>query len=240
MNPKDVINILISMKTHEKEEAVEKLMERLELLEESEFQEKFQEILEQIGNSEEAVKKVLSEKIKSMLRDEQKYPINEMFTYGVSRNSIHLHLPGSLEQMMNEIGRHKTIDTVNLYLLDAIGKVAQMWNDGFYRFKGTDNIYMNSPILIGPELLFLEEFGFKTQIYNKKQLKSEEFLEKNPEARLAKAKHGVDKNVGTAVISINKISTPEWQTKKRETIQEFNQKGIFMQEDDRTGGMPEQ
>lgn len=236
MNKKDVKNMLISMRTPQNEEAVNNLLGKIDLMEES----KIQEIIAQLGGSEEAVRKELSERIDKMLRNEQKYPINDMFTYGVSGNSIHLHLPGNLEHMMSKIGASKTVDTVNLYLLDAIEKIAQMRADGFYRFQGRDSIYMISPVLLRRELTFLEGLDFKTQTYKKEELSDSKFLEEHPEARLANAIFGASRKVGTALIEIDKITTPEWQAKKEEVVQKFSKKGITMGENHRTGGTPEQ
>lgn len=236
MNKKDVKNMLISMRTHENEAAVNNLLARIDIIEESKIQEK----LEQLGGTEEAVRQELSRMIVKSLTNEQKYPINEMFTYGISGNSIHLHLPGKLYGMLEALGPSKTIDTVNLYLLDAIEKIAQMRQNGFYRFQGTDSIYMISPVLRRKELEFLEKLDFQTHAYTKKQLTSNEFLQSCSEARLASTIFGTSSKVGTATIEIEKITTPEWQAKKEEALQEFSKKGITMNENYIKGEAPTQ
>ena len=58
------------------------------------------------------------------------------------------------------------MDTVNLHLLDAIDKIKQLRDNGFYRFQGKDSIYMISPIR--REMKFLDSMDFKTQSYRKK------------------------------------------------------------------------
>lgn len=237
MDKRDVKNILISMRTRQNEAAVNNLLGKIDLMEESQFQ----AMLQQLGNSKEAIQEELAKRIEKMLRNDDKYPINEMFTYGISGSSIHLHLPGNLTHMMSKMGISKTMDTVNLHLLDAIEKIAQMRQEGYYRFQGSESIYMISPILLRRELTFLEGLDFNTQIYKKEQLRDSKFLEEHPEARLANTIFGADKKVGTALIDINKITTPEWQEKKEKLIKEFNQKGITLEENAVTGGeAPEQ
>lgn len=232
MNRRDVKNILISMRTNQNATAVNNLLGKIDLMEERQIQ----EILNQLGNSEEAVRGELAKRIVKMLRNDEKYPINKMFTYGISGSCIHLHLPGNLEQMISQMGPLKTMETVNLWLLDAIEKIAQMREQGYYRFEGSQSIYMISPILRRRELIFLEELGFDTQTYKKEQLKDSKFLEEHPEAGLANAVFGADRKIGTALIEINKITTPEWKAKKQEVIKRFNQKGIRIEEEVETGG----
>ena len=220
------------MRTSQNETAVNKLLGKIDLMEERQIK----EMLNQLGNSEEAVRRELDKRIVKMLRNDEKYPINEMFTYGISGGCIHLHLPGNLEPMINRIGPRKTMDTVNLWLLDALGRIAKMREQGYYRFEECQSIYMISPILRRLELIFLEELGFDTQIYTKEQLKDSKFLEEHPEAGLANTVFGADRKIGTASIGINKITTPEWEAKKQEVIRRLNQKGILIEEEARIGG----
>ena len=132
--------------------------------------------------------------------------------------------------MLAKKGLSGTINTVNLQLLDAIDKIKQLRDNGFYRFQGKDSIYMISPILIGREMKFLDSMDFQTQLYRKKDLNDDKFIEEHTEARLATQIFGKDKNVGTASIKFETISSKEWQEKKREKIQEFAKKGITLQE----------
>ena len=56
------------------------------------------------------------------------------------------------------------------------------------------------------------------------------FIEEHPEARLATHIFGKNKNVGTATISLETLSSKEWQDKKKQKIQEFAKKGITLNE----------
>ena len=130
--------------------------------------------------------------------------------------------------MIANQGISRTIDTVNMYLLDAIDKIKELKENGYDEFQGKDSIYMISPILLGRELKFLKELDFETRTYNKQELNNEDFLIDSPEAKLATQIFGKDKNVGTAQISFDFISSKEWQTKKEEKLKEFANKGITL------------
>ena len=228
MKKQEIKNILMSMRTQENDTLINNLLGKIDMMDEKSFQ----TALEKVGNNEEGVRKFFESKLseRNHNQSEEKFPINDMFTYGISRNCIHLHLPGNLHQMLAKKGLSGTINTVNLQLLDAIDKIKQLRDNGFYRFQGKDSIYMISPILIGREMKFLDSMDFQTQSYRKKDLNDDKFIEEHTEARLATQIFGKDKNVGTASIKFETISSKEWQEKKREKIQEFAKKGITLQE----------
>ena len=138
MKKQEIKNILMSMRIQENESIINNLLGKIDLMDEKSFQ----TALDKVGNNEEGVRKFFESKLseKHHNQSEEKYPINDMFTYGISGNCIHLHLPGDLHQMISERGISGTIDNVNLQLLDAIDKIKQLRNDGFYRFKEKDSI----------------------------------------------------------------------------------------------------
>ena len=228
MKKQEIKNILMSMRTQENDTLINNLLGKIDMMDEKSFQ----TALEKVGNNEEGVRKFFESKLSERHHNqsEEKFQINDMFTYGISGNCIHLHLPGDLHQMLAKKGLSGTINTVNLQLLDAIDKIKQLRDNGFYRFQGKDSIYMISPILIGREMKFLDSMDFQTQLYRKKDLNDDKFIEEHTEARLATQIFGKDKNVGTASIKFETISSKEWQEKKREKIQEFAKKGITLQE----------
>lgn len=227
MKKQEIKNILMSMRTQENDSIINNLLGKIDLMDE----ESFQIALDKVGNNEEGVRKFFERKLseKHHNQNEEKYPINDMFTYGISGNCIHLHLPCDLHQMISERGISGTIDTVNLQLLDAIDKIIQLRDDGFYRFKEKDSIYMISPVLVGREMKFLDSMNFQTQSYRKKDLNDDKFILEHPEARLATYIFGKDKNVGTASINFETLSSKEWQNKRKQKVQEFAKKGITLE-----------
>ena len=87
---------------------------------------------------------------------------------------------------------------------------------------------MISPILLGRELKFLARLDFETRTYTKQELDSEGFIKCNPEAMLATNIFGKEKNVGTAKIKFDTISSKEWQEKKQKIEKQFESKGITL------------
>ena len=231
MNKNNIKRILISMRTAENENQVNNLLGKIDLLPE----EKLQAMIAQIGDNEESIRKYLEEKLDERCNNghEEHTPINDMFTYGISGSCIHLHMPVDLHEIMSKKGIKKTIDTVNLYLLDAIERIRKLQNDGFYKFNGKDSIYMISPILIRREIKFLEELDFETNSYKNKELQSEEFVAEHPEAQLAVHIFGRDRNVGTAKIDLDVMNSQEWQVKRAKKVKGLEKQGIKLNEDEK-------
>lgn len=236
MNKLEIKNILMSMRTQDNEQYVNYLLGKVDILSDKIIS----EYLKEIGDLEENIRDYFNEQIEKMkvaqLRRDKKHPINKLFTYGVSQNQncIHLHLPGELHELIKSKGLAATMNTVNLYLLDAIDKLRIMKDNNHPDFHHIDTIYMISPILLQRELKFLEEIDFKIALYRKEDLSNKEFLFENPEAQLAVHIFGTDKNVGTAKIDLDKISSQEWQKKKINKVKEFNNKGISIEETENT------
>ena len=228
MKRKKIKEILMSMRTQENEGLVNNLLGKIDLMDEDSLQ----KAIRKVGDNEDNIRKFFESKLdeRQQNNNDEKFPINGMFTYGISGNCIHLHLPVDLHKQILQEGLSRTIDTVNLYLLDAVDRIQRLKNDGFHRFKGKDSIYMISPALVGKELKTLENLDFTTNFYRKKELKDKEFLKENPEASLATKIFGEDKNIGTALIRIETIQTEEWQIKKRKKYRELEEKGITLKE----------
>ena len=228
MNKKDIKMILMSMRTSENEKIINNLLGKVDMMDDRSLQ----NAVEQVGGTKEDVRAFLEKKISGKRYDktEKHIPINDMFFYGISENNIHLHLPVDLHQMISQKGISRTIDTVNLYLLDAIDRLKALMDDGYYKFQEKNGIYMISPLLTGRERKFLEALEFSTRIYKKKELNNEEFLKENIEAKLATDVFGKGKQVGVASIKFDTISSKEWQEKKQQVIKDLESKGITLNE----------
>ncbi len=224
MTKKEIKKILMSLRTSNNDNIVNNLLGKIDLL----TDEKITSMVNQIGDSEESIRNYLQTKLEKQQEHhhEKHTPINEMFTYGIAGRSIHLHMPIDLHQMISEKGISKTIDTVNLQLLDAIERIRKLQNEGYYKFKEKDSIYMISPILVGRKIKFLNGLDFKTQTYKKKELKDDRFVSEHPEAQLAIHIFGKESNVGTAIIGLDVINSDEWQKKRKTQVKAFEEKGI--------------
>ena len=229
MDKIEIKRILMSIRTADNERIVNNLLGKIDLLDD----EKLETMVNQIGDTENDIRNFLQNKIteKQSHVSEEHTPINEMFTYGITGNCIHLHMPVDLHQMMKEIGPSKTLDMVNLHLLDAIEKIRKLQNDGYYKFEGKDSIYMISPALVGKEIKELEQLNFDTKTYKKNELKDENFVKENKEAQLAIKIFGKDLKVGTARIGMDVINTEEWQGKRKIKQKELQDKGAKLEEE---------
>lgn len=139
MNKEEVKNILISIRTPENEKLVNYLLGEIDIMDEASIE----QATAKLGNNKESIKDFFTKKIaeRQLNQNEEKYPINDMFTYGIAGDCIHLHLPTDLHESIAKNGISKTIDLVNLHLLDAIDKIKVLKDENFYRFKGKDSIY---------------------------------------------------------------------------------------------------
>ncbi len=98
MKKQEIKNILMSMRTQENDTLVNNLLGKIDMMDEKSLQ----TALEKVGNNEEGVRNFSENKLSERHHNqsEEKFPINDMFTYGISGNCIHLHLPGNLHQMI--------------------------------------------------------------------------------------------------------------------------------------------
>lgn len=229
MTKEQIKSILISLRTKENEKIVNNILGRIDIMENEEFA----NIIQKVGNNykdiETLLKKKIQEKQGNLKND--KTPINDIFTYGISDDCIHLHVPVDLRSMLIKNGILRTVDIINLYLLDAIDKINKLRNDGFYKFQDKNKIYMISPILVEREMQFLQSIGFQTKLYSKRELKDNKFVENSKEAKLAVSTFGTDKNVGTASINFETINSKYYKNRRKEKINELAEKGVTFEED---------
>lgn len=230
MKEQEIKNIIISLRTRENNGIVDNILGKLDLMPE----EQLGKIVKKIGDNEYSLRNYLKDKISNMQEsmNDEKYPVNDMFTYGISGNCIHLHMPVDLHQMMRQKGAKATIDTVNLYLLDAIDKIKTLKDNEYYKFKEKDSIYMISPILrLKKEMEFLKDLDFKMHVYKKEDLKNETSRESNEKVKLAYNIFGSNQDVVDAIIGFDILDCDEWKEKKKLKIKEFKDKGITLGND---------
>ena len=136
MNRKDIKNILMSIRTSENDDIINKLLGKIDMIDDIALQ----SAVKQVGGTEEAVRSFLEKKItERQNNDTQKHiSINEMFSYGISGETIHLHLPIDLKPIISQKGLSGAIDTVNLYMLDAIDRIKSLKDEGYYKFQEKD------------------------------------------------------------------------------------------------------
>ena len=226
VNKEEIKRCLMLMRTPENEDIVNQLLGTIDMTSEEVLKNK----MEEIGGTEKAIRAFIEKQI--LEKHEEHIPINEMFSYGVTRSCVHLHLPIDLHQMNFAKSVLQTMHTVNLYFLDAIDRIKSLRDNGYYKFQDKDKIYMISPLLKMKKILeFFKELDFETRSYSGEELKSEEFLTNHPEAMLARRFFSKKEYVGTAEISFDKIASQEWQNKKQKIVQKLEDKGISIRKE---------
>lgn len=230
MNKKDVKDILMELRKPENEDFINYMLGNLDMMDDD----LVAKMIDRIGNTKDCIKLFLQRKIqeRNTRPSDKKFPINKMFTYGISEDCVHLHLPGYLYEMFGKHGFSKSMNIVNMYLLDALDRLNTLKNIDFYRLKDARNILMISPLLIPREVHFLQGMHFSVRSYTKKELSDDNFVSKDPEARLAVDIFGKSKNIGSAMISFSTLNSKEWQYVKNEKMEEFTKKGISIEDDD--------
>lgn len=209
MQKEEIYKYLKSLENNSNKDKVAILKSAIDNMSEEEFESQ----LSKLEYNKDKIKEVIDTKLERLVDRNEKKPINDMFTYGVSSNCVHLHLPQDLKDTISKLGLKGTLDKINLSLLDALDKVyAKTKNDK--SFSNIDGIYMISPALINKEIEFLEGLDFETHLYKKKDLKNEQFVKNTPEAQLAVSIFGSKANIGTAKISIKQMEEDSWKEKK--------------------------
>lgn len=92
-------------------------------------------------------------------------PINDVFSYGIENQTVHIHIPYRIDKKIKEKGLKYTIEYINENLFDALQKLLEVSK------KNTEirKIFAVSPLLSQP--IFrerLEVLGFKTEPADKK------------------------------------------------------------------------
>jgi len=224
MTKKEIKQILFSLQDNTNYEAVTYLLGKIDMLDEKQIA----QLYTQEGRANENIEQYLKEAIENILETKRAEPkrINRMFTYHVSGKTIVLHLPEDLRQMLEKYEYKKTMRMVNWYLLDAIDKLVELQSHHYKPLIEAEDFYMVSPILIDKELKYLRELGFTTNKFFRRDLLNHEFIESEPEAKLAVKICGTDRNVSAARISLAIVKTQEYQTIKKRKMSFIEKSGI--------------
>lgn len=85
--------------------------------------------------------------------------LNELFSYGTTGETIHIHLLKGLNSKIKEMGPDLTLEYVNELLIDALNQIIELTNIEDYK-----TVFAVSPLLsVGKFREKLELLGFKTE-----------------------------------------------------------------------------
>ncbi|MGM9970001.1 MAG: hypothetical protein ACI35S_06365 [Anaeroplasma sp.] len=187
------------------------------------------------GFTEEHLRQFINIKIEKALTRTESHAftkVNEFYEYGISGETLHLHLPGDFHEMFKEKGKVKGSAILLKELIDAVDKINEQKNIGNINLKECKQIYMISPIfyapifypkklrepivrsIVKPETPIFKLFramGMETKTFTKEDLRNSKFLEENSSARLAVKNFGINKDVGEVSLSFEKLNSRKFQ-----------------------------
>lgn len=148
----------------------------------------------------------------NMPETQQKFDeLNELVMFGKSNNTIHIHLiPKDARFLFNREGLKKA----ELQLIDSIEKINEIVSSN-EEYKDVKQIYAVSGIIKPPISNMFKNLDFDVKIMKINEAKNDKELGRFYE--LFKDK----KNLGRAVISIEKLKTQEWNDKKNHRKEEL-------------------
>ena len=161
--------------------------------------------------------------------------LNDYFEYGVIGDTVHIHLPKDLHNEFNRLGSKKAIAQIGIYLIDAVNKLIARRENGDEELRNCKGIYMISPIFYSggfyPDILrnkltneiSIESFalialkiaGIETRTITSSQLHDKKLLETDSEVQLGYKHFGDKKDLGSASLSFEELSTDKWKRKLR-------------------------
>lgn len=212
--------VLRSLRTKENQVWVNALLGKIDIMKDDELVNHLTDIKKHcVQNSldfKEELKNVLQSKIIALQNEGkgENYSLNGAFLFNIKDNSALLHMPLDFTKPFgNKESFLKAMDAYNPYLLDAIDKLKDLKDNGFYPLNGVDTIAMYSPILMGDELVWLKDLGFETNYHKKGNYKNPQYFIDNPEAIIGVTKFQ-GKSFGTAKLAFPKFAQKNSKIKR--------------------------
>lgn len=155
-------------------------------------------------NCIEDVKKIIE--IKKEQNKDKFIKLNDLVSYGKSKNTIHIHLiPKDAKFLLTKLGRKDA----ELLLIDSLQKIKEMLNEEQY--LNIYEIYAVSGIMKPPISTMFSELGFDLKVMKIEDAKKDRELG-NFYERFKEKKH-----LGRAKITKEKIMSEEWMKLVEET-----------------------
>ena len=162
MNKKEIKRILMNMRTPENEEAVNHLLGLIDMMNETDIQNK----LEQLNANERNIAEILKGMIKKIQVQNEKSEhftnVNKMFYYGRTENTIHMHLiPKDLRNVKNKLGDEAFYQFYKDQLEDFLSRL----QDIFRKDTSIESLFAVSPIFFHPNISLAHvDLGFDNPI----------------------------------------------------------------------------
>lgn len=167
-------------------------------------EEQWQKFLESKSiESVEQIEKIANELLERRDNNE-KIKLNDLISYGISGNTIHIHVvPTDLHHMLSLRGMKEG----KQYLIDALEQIKALMKQEEY--KNIDKVFAVSPIIRRPITQIFEDLGFSTRTINMKDAENDDELQYFYERFKGKGK-----KLGRAVLSKQQLFSEEWEQLK--------------------------
>lgn len=196
----DVISVLQGLLTPSNENKISIYREKIIRMTEEQWQ-RF--LNEKSINSVEEIEKIVNELL-ARRNDDEKIKLNDLISYGISGNTLHIHVvPSDLHYMLSAKGMREG----KQYLIDALEQIKQIMQlEGYINI---DKVFAVSPIMRRPITDIFEELGFSTRTINMEKAKDDEELQYFYEMF-----KGKEKKLGRAILTREQLFSNEWDQLK--------------------------
>ena len=158
MLKENVKKILMDMKTSDNESAVNHILRSIDKISEEDLI----LILKELNVTEENIEQVLRNRIEKQIEQEKSSakftPVNQMFSYGRTGNTLHMHLiPKDLRALKNKLGDEAFYDFYREQLEDFLSKLQKI----FLEDITIQTLFAVSPIFFNQNITAVHEIlGF--------------------------------------------------------------------------------
>lgn len=196
----DAISVLQGLLTPSNEKKIRIYIEKITRMTDKQWQ---QFLNEKSINSIEDIEKIVNELL-ARRNDDEKIKLNDLISYGISGNTLHIHVvPSDLHHMLSARGMKEG----KQYLIEALEQIKQiMQSEGH---TNIEKVFAVSPIMRRPITDIFEELGFSTRTINMEKAKDDEELQYFYEMFKGKGK-----KLGRAILTREQIFSDEWEQLK--------------------------
>lgn len=196
----EAISVLQSLLNTGNENKVKAYIEKIRGMTEEQWQ-KFLE-----SKSIESVEQIekMANELLGRRDSNEKIKLNDLISYGISGNTIHIHVvPDDLHHMLSLKGMKQG----KQYLIDALEQIKTLMQQE--QFQNIDKVFAVSPIMRRPITSIFEDLNFSTRTINMEDAQNDEELQYFYEMFKGKGK-----KLGRAFLTREQLLSEEWEKLK--------------------------
>ena len=196
----DAIIVLEGLMNNDNESKVKIYLEKIRQMTDEQWQ---QFLNSKSIDSIEEIERIANELL-ARRADQEIKPLNDLISYGISGNTIHIHVvPDDLHSMLSSKGMQEG----TRYLIDALEQIKQLIQSEEYGY--IENVFAVSPIMRRPITDIFERLGFATKTKKMEEVPNDEDLKYFYEMFKGKGK-----KLGRAILTREQLLSEEWEQLK--------------------------